>query len=432
MSQDKALDKKAGTGPSNTNSNIRIQDRGNLGVLRSLLTRVKSKAARDGETVEIEDMIKIGGKRPEFPDPVAPKPKNEAAIRAKAILSRRRDEQCEIAVAQYEINMDNYRTSVETRVAQRENLRAANPDYDDDQIELALGAAPDEPMLEFPNIQVPDVSPEYDLADKSKYELALKDVENSKRKLKKDEVLAISLIKYGFTKDYSTEFEQIHGYKEITENKDVISFIDLLVTFHLCTKPGNPQEALDDLNRYFANMTQKRDENPTRWKERIEDQAHAIRILEQYYRDSRARREGLSEEQIKNMPPIQPKPESELVRKFINKMDSRFSMFSELYRRGERLEYPATLIEAHKEAERYGPNDLRPHKNTTDYENSRVYVAKSSDLCNYCSGRFHIEKDCKFKKKGLTSEEAKKYIQDKKSKTKSHAGGGKDPAKQRN
>ena len=113
-------------------------------------------------------------------------------------------------------------------------------------------------------------------------------------------------------------------------------------------------------------------------------------------------------------------------------MDSRFSMFSELYTRGERAEYPATLLDAHKEAERYGANDLRPHKNTSDHDSSRVYTAKVSEQCNFCSGRYHTEKDCKFKKNGMTSEEAKKYIQEKKNKSKSTAKGGKSPGKQRN
>ena len=431
MSHDKVGEKKA-FGPSHMNQGVRISDRGIFSVLRELLLKVKGKVAKEGETVEIEDMIKIGGQRPQFPEPVPPKPKNEAAMRAKAILSKRRDELCHLAVEQYENEMDAYRTAIEVRADQRRAHLEANPDADEDQIDLALGPPPDEPMLEFPNAEVPDVTPEYDLADKSKYELKLKDNADRVKKLQKDEVMAIALIKNGCQKSYMTEFEQIHGYKEIAESKNVTRYIDLLVTFHLCTKPGRPQEALDDLTRYFENMSQKRDEYLTRWKERIEDQAHAIRIVQQYERDMRARKDGKSEEEISNLPPVETKSEEVLVRKFINRMDSRFSMFSELYTRGERAEYPATLLDAHKEAERYGANDLRPHKNTSDHDSSRVYTAKVSEQCNFCSGRYHTEKDCKFKKNGMTSEEAKKYIQEKKNKSKSTAKGGKSPGKQRN
>jgi hypothetical protein len=73
----------------------------------------------------------------------------------------------------------------------------------------------------------------------------------------------------------------------------------------------------------------------------------------------RAREAHMSEEDIMNLPPIEGKTQEELVRKFINKMDVRYSLFSELYTRGTRPHYPTTLQEAHKEIERFGPNDTR-------------------------------------------------------------------------
>ena len=65
------------------------------------------------------------------------------------------------------------------------------------------------------------------------------------------------------SKPYANEFETLNGVKETTENKDLVGYIDLLVTFHLTTKPGRPQEALDELRRNYENMSQGPHEHPT-------------------------------------------------------------------------------------------------------------------------------------------------------------------------
>ena len=107
-------------------------------------------------------------------------------------------------------------------------------------------------------------------------------------------------------------------------------------------------------------------------------------------------------------------------------MDQRYSMFSELYTRGVRAAYPISLQEAHKEAERYGVNDAR--RTTSDFDSGRIYLAKDTveTICAFCSGRYHNENDCKFKKRGMTAEAARKHIQDRKAKS---ALKGKSPSK---
>ena len=95
-------------------------------------------------------------------------------------------------------------------------------------------------------------------------------------------------------------------------------------------------------------------------------------------------------------------------------MDVRYSLFSELFTRGTRPQYPTTLQEAHKEIERFGPNDTRWHKK--EYENSRVYVTKSGLVCDFCTGRQHVEKDCLFKKNSVSQEDARKQIEQRRAK----------------
>ena len=75
---------------------------------------------------------------------------------------------------------------MEEREHERELLQQANPQLNDNQIEAQLGPPPDAPQLPFPDVHVPDVSPEYGLAAKSNYELALKEVRDKRKKLQKD------------------------------------------------------------------------------------------------------------------------------------------------------------------------------------------------------------------------------------------------------
>jgi len=300
MSQDKAPEKKSPTHPMRVEG-LRLTERGNLGKIRDLLQRIK--IAQDGETVEIQDMVKIGGQRPHFQDPDPPEPTNAAALKARSILSAQRDDLCREVVARYELDMEAYLGAIEEREQQRELIQQANPNLNENQIEAQLGPPPDAPQFVFPNMQVPDVTSEYGLAAKSNYELALKEVREKRKKLQKDEAMTISKIRHAMSKPYANEFELMHGVKEITENKDLVAYIDLLVTFHLTTKPGRPQEALDELRRNYENMSQGPHEHPTNWRERIEDQDHAMRIVERHLRDKRAREAHMSEEDIMNLPP---------------------------------------------------------------------------------------------------------------------------------
>ena len=144
-------------------------------------------------------------------------------------------------------------------------------------------------------------------------------------------------------------------------------------------------------------MSQKRDEYLTRWKERIEDQAHAIRIVQQYERDMRARKDGKSEEEITNLPPVETKSVEVLVRKFINRMDSRFSMFSELYTRGERLSTPPRCLMPTKKLNAMAlmTSDLTKKQVTMTalesiplrYQNSAIFVLEDIILKKIASSR---------------------------------------------
>jgi len=133
MSQEKAPDKKSPTHPMRTDG-LRLADRGNLGKIRDLLQRIKIKIAQDGETVEIQDMVKIGGQRPNFQDPDPPEPINAAALRARAILSTQRDDLCREVVARYDLDMEEYLGAIEEREHQRELLQQANPQLNDNQM----------------------------------------------------------------------------------------------------------------------------------------------------------------------------------------------------------------------------------------------------------------------------------------------------------
>ena len=199
MSQEKAPEKRNPTHHPRVEGLI-LAERGNLGKIRDLLQRTKIKIAQDGETVEIQDMVKIGGQRPDFQDPDPPEPINAAALKARSILSAQRDDLCREVVARYELDMEAYLGAIEEREQQRELIQQANPNLNENQIEAQLGPPPDAPQFVFPNMQVPDVTSEYGLAAKSNYELALKEVRDKRKKLQKDEAIAISKIRHAMSK----------------------------------------------------------------------------------------------------------------------------------------------------------------------------------------------------------------------------------------
>ena len=159
MSQDKAPEKRNPTHHPRVEG-LTLAERGNLGKIRDLLQRTKIKIAQDGETVEIQDMVKIGGQRPHFQDPDPPEPTNAAALKARSILSAQRDDLCREVVARYDLDMEVYLGAIEEREHQRELLQQANPHLNENQIEAQLGPPPDAPQFAFPDVHVPDVTPE--------------------------------------------------------------------------------------------------------------------------------------------------------------------------------------------------------------------------------------------------------------------------------
>ena len=393
-----------------------LRERGNLMSLRSVLKKAKDQVSKQGTTLESENMVTLGGKRPLVQEPELPRPTNPNEVQAASILRRQREDLCQLAIQEYEILRTQFEADVEERAQERDAFIADNPGADNAAIEAALDAAlgpePVEPVLNFPAVAVPDVKPEYEEMAKTKYELSLKAAREEERNLKRDEAKAISFIRQFLSDEYIKEMEStIPHYKRIEDSKDLIKYIEMLTIFHLTSSKEHgtsAENALDKIVKYFLCMTQGGDETLTHWKERIQDQDNAIVILATHVRDEKERANGASDADIALLDPIPHKDPSQLSRKFINELSDRYSMFREEYTRSKR-EYPTNLEQAHAEAERHGPNDLKRARDPS-HSHERVYTtnAASTQVCTHCKGRYHSTSDCKFKARGLSSEDAQK------------------------
>ena len=415
---------------------VNLSDRGNLTALRSALKKVKDRISKDGTTLEVENMVMLGGKRPVINEPELPRPTNPNEVQAASILRRHREDLCQLAIQEYEILKAQFEADVEERAQERDDFIANNPGADNAAIEAALDAAlgpePVEPVLNFPVVAVPDIKPEYEEMAKTKYELSLKAAREEERNLKKDEAKAISFIRQSLSDEYIKEMEStIPEYKRIEDSKDLVKYIEMVMVFHLTSNKDlgtSPENALDQLIKYFSCMEQLREETLTHWKERIEDQDNAIVILSTYVRAEKERALGHDDAYIAALPAIPHKEPKELSRKFVNGLNDRFSLFKEEYTRSKR-EYPESIEEAHAEAERHGPNDLKRGRAAIATQ-ERVYAAKpkasrtSSLRCDHCKGGYHTIDECRYKALGLSAEDAeKRRLADRKKYTKAKSAG---------
>jgi hypothetical protein len=396
-------------GPRKYPEKVRLSDRGNLTILRTMLLRVKDRVAKEGTTLESESMVAIGGKRPATKEPDPPKPTNPFELEAASILRAQRDEQCRLAIAVFKSEQEQYNNEIIPWLEAHALFLRENPDATEEEIKDEVGDEPVLPTLKFPEDKVPDVRAEYEEMAKTKYELELKAAREDAKNLRKDEAKAISFIRQALADEYVNEMMAvIPSYKRVEESKDLVKYIDMLVIFHLTTSKEQgitPESALDQLVKHWANMSQGREESLTHWKERIVDQDRAIVILGTHVRSQEGERDD--EHKAHDLPPIEPKSEKDKVRKFINHLSEKYSFFREEYTRSKRA-YPATLEDAHAEAERYGPNDLkRTHTPTVE----RVYATQArkfslKDKCTFCDGTYHVVDVCRYKLQGLTKEEA--------------------------